>query len=131
MLVNESIKVQTKKSQKAIIIQGVDDPHFYKTHAIREYPKNQPHILLAHSPELYKEAHLSNADLFLSGHTHAGQIRLPALGAVVKAAKVPRRFLQGLWNYKTLLGHTSPGLGCSGLSIRLLCPPEITILTLK
>lgn len=133
ILVNESIKFQTRHGNAELILQGIDDPHYYKTHRIEENKKtnNSLHVLLSHSPEIYKEAHLKGVDLCLSGHTHAGQVRLPALGAIVKAAKVPKKVLQGLWQYKTLQGHTSPGLGCSGLSIRLLCPPEITILELK
>lgn len=130
ILINESIKVQTKQGGQ-IVLQGIDDPHYYKTHNIKASNEGGLKILLSHSPEIYKEALAKGINLCLSGHTHAGQLRLPWLGAVAKAADVPKRLLQGVWQYKSLQGHTSPGVGCSGLSIRLLCPPEITILELK
>jgi predicted MPP superfamily phosphohydrolase len=134
MLLNESLRLTTSKG-KQIIIQGIDDPHYYKTHKIQRH-NGQSHsdtlkILLAHSPDSYLEAHNKGIQIHLNGHTHGGQMRLPILGAVIKASKVPKRLLQGRWRHKTLIGHTSCGVGCSGLSIRLLCPPEITILTIK
>jgi predicted MPP superfamily phosphohydrolase len=130
ILLNETLKIKTKGGAK-LILHGIDDPHYYKTHNIKKLNHKELKILLSHSPEVYKEAQTKEMDICLCGHTHAGQLRLPALGAVVKSAKVPKRLLQGTWCYKSLIGHTSPGLGCSGLSIRLLCPPEISILTLK
>lgn len=130
ILLNESLKIKTANGG-SLTIQGIDDPHYYKTHKLEKNVDQNLGILLSHSPEVYKEAQKHRFNLCLSGHTHGGQIRLPALGAIVKAAKVPRDLLQGPWQYKDLAGHTSPGLGCSGLSIRLLCPPEISIITLK
>lgn len=130
ILLNESLQFQTKTGGK-ITLQGIDDPHYYKTHNIKGPSQEALNILLSHSPEIYKDAFYKGINICLSGHTHAGQLRLPLLGAIVKAATVPKKLLQGVWHHKTLLGHTSPGLGCSGLSIRLLCPPEITILNLK
>lgn len=135
ILVNETIKIQRQNGGK-FLLQGIDDPHYYKTHNIKDHTikghdQKIMGILLAHGPESYIEAQKKGISLHLNGHTHGGQMRLPGIGALAKASKVPNNLLQGLWKYKTLLGHTSPGLGCSGLSIRLLCPPEINILTLN
>jgi predicted MPP superfamily phosphohydrolase len=87
-------------------------------------------ILLAHAPELFKEADALGIQLNLSGHTHAGQLRLPGIGAIRQNARCPKQFAWGAWQYGRLQGHTSAGVGCSTLPIRFCCPPEIVILEL-
>ena len=75
-------------------------------------------------------------DLSISGHTHAGQIRLPILGAVYVEDKgvFPQESNtsglhtdgQGRFNY------ISPGLGADGfLGFRFYNPPTLSLITLK
>jgi len=45
----------------------------------------------SHSPELYQQAAAEGIQLYLTGHTHAGQIRLPGIGALKHNAHCPRR----------------------------------------
>jgi len=69
--------------------------------------------------------------LFLAGHTHGGQIRLPFFGPLHLDEGWPRDWSEGLvrladgatWLYVTR------GLGSSKVPVRFLCPPEITDLT--
>jgi predicted MPP superfamily phosphohydrolase len=130
MLLNNSICFRTPKG-KRIHIQGCDDPYYYKSHKIAQKEGEDLNILLAHSPEIYKEAASKKIDICLSGHTHGGQIRVPILGAITNRAPIPRKLIQGTWAYKNLKGHTSIGVGCSTLSLRINCPPEITIIEVK
>lgn len=127
ILINNSIGFKTQKGSK-LVIQGCDDPYYYKSHKIIPKDSENINILLAHSPEVYKEAEHKKIDLCLSGHTHGGQIRLPILGAVTNRAPIPKKMVLGDWNYKNLKGHTSAGVGCSTLALRINCPPEITII---
>lgn len=42
-------------------------------------------LLLYHSPDLMPEAVELGVDLYLGGHTHGGQIRLPFFGALISS----------------------------------------------
>lgn len=133
MLINESVAVGPK--QGGLWLVGVDDPFDYRTHdlefALQDVPANAFRVLLAHAPEIYEEAAQAGIQLYLAGHTHAGQIRMPGVGAVRKNAKCPASMAAGHWVYKGLQGYTSAGIGCSSLPVRFLCPPEIVLLELR
>jgi predicted MPP superfamily phosphohydrolase len=90
-------------------------------------------IVLAHNPD-YISALLaqgsSNFSLALCGHTHGGQIVVPALGPIA-AQVVDRRFVAGMHLVNGRTVYTSRGLGVVGLPFRLNCPAEVTILELR
>lgn len=123
MLINRSTPI--KSGGDTIHLCGVDDPHFYQTHDLQAAGGPGFRILLAHSPEIYKEAAEENFALCLSGHTHAGQIQLPGLGALMGKSGIPRAMFHGKWKSKNLSGFTSAGTGSSAVPLRLNCRPEI------
>jgi len=133
MLLNETVKLE--RGGETIYLSGVDDPHFYMTDNLVETRKDIPagsvSILLAHSPELYRNAAASGYDVMLSGHTHAGQICLPGRVILHGNAACPRPMLYGAWQHHQLQGYTSAGTGSSGVPVRFFCPPEIVIHTLR
>jgi predicted MPP superfamily phosphohydrolase len=132
MLVNEGTEL--RRQGQSLWIAGVDDPHKYECDdlplALKEVPLKGFKVLLAHTPEMFKEASDSCVDLYLCGHTHGGQIALPFLGALIQNADCPREFVQGQWHYREMQGYTSTGVGCSMLPIRFNCPPEMVIVEL-
>jgi uncharacterized protein len=132
MLVNEAIEL--RRQRQSLWIAGVDDPHKYECDdlalALEEAPLNAFKVLLVHTPEMFEEASDSGVDLYLCGHTHAGQIALPFIGAPLRNADCPREFGRGRWHYREMQGYTSAGVGCSMLPVRFNCPPEIVILEL-
>jgi len=79
---------------------------------------------------MYNEAAAAGIHLYLCGHTHGGQIRLPWLGAPMQNAACPRRYAHGCWRHGEMQGYTSAGAGCSMLPVRYNCPPEITLIEL-
>lgn len=85
-------------------------------------------VLLAHDPRRLKEAADLDVSLVLSGHTHGGQIVLPGLGAV---AARPFPVVAGLGTRENTSIYVSRGVGTVYVPIRLNCPPEVAILTLK
>jgi predicted MPP superfamily phosphohydrolase len=85
-------------------------------------------ILLAHDPTRLKEAADLDVPLVLSGHTHGGQIVLPGLGAVA-ARKYP--VISGYGTRENTSIYVSRGVGTVYVPVRLNCPPEVSILTLK
>ena len=89
-------------------------------------------ILLAHYPSTVFRLPPRRVDIQLSGHTHGGQIRLPLVGCVWANDAIPTRLTRGLHAVEGMLLHVSPGIGVSPpVPIRLNCPPEISVLTLR
>lgn len=133
MLVNQASELSA--GGQSLCLVGLDDPHYYGcddlTAAMRDVPPGSFKILLVHSPEMIPEADKAGISLYLCGHTHAGQIRLPGIGPIITHANCRRRYTSGLWQYGSVTGYTSPGVGSSLLPVRYMCPPEVTIFTLN
>jgi len=87
-----------------------------------------PAILLAHDPRRLIEASTLNISLVLSGHTHGGQVILPVVGAIA-ARKFP--VISGVASLGDTRMFVSRGVGTVYVPIRLNCPPEVALLTLK
>lgn len=85
-------------------------------------------ILLSHNQEeldIKKE----NADLYLFGHTHCGQIRLPVIGSVPKILGFSGDYDMGLYSLDDgAQVYTTCGLAPAP---RLLNPPEISTIILS
>ena len=88
----------------------------------------RPTILLAHDPRRLTEAAEFGVPLVVSGHTHGGQIVLPLLGAVA-ARKYPIASGTTSLNQTTLF--VSRGVGTVLVPVRLNCPPEAAVITLR
>ena len=92
-------------------------------------------ILLYHTPDLAPHARRTGAiDLQLSGHTHAGQVRLPWFGALYAGLLYGKRFEAGRYAMKPMTLYTSRGIGLEGKGaprVRFLAPPEIILWELK
>ena len=85
-------------------------------------------ILLAHDPRRLFDAAALDIPLVLSGHTHGGQVVLPIVGAVA-AQKFPVVAGVGRRNKTTMF--VSRGVGTVFVSVRVNCPPEVAVLTLR
>lgn len=94
---------------------------------------SQPTLFLYHSPELMPQASQHGFDLYLCGHTHGGQIRLPLVGPVFTSSQLGREYVMGHYVRGRTNLYISRGIGLEGLSaprIRFLCPPEIILVTI-
>jgi uncharacterized protein len=133
MLFNECETIV--RGDDRIYLAGVDDPHFYRADDIEKAASQIPReffsILLSHTPEVYERAATSGFDLMLSGHTHGGQLCLPGGTPIKLEAILPRAMGAGAWHYAGMAGYTSRGVGTSLLPVRLNCPAEITLHTLR
>ena len=129
MLINEAVKIAG-----GFWVIGVDDAHYYGcddlSTPLAAVPGGAFKLLLAHTPELYAEAAEAAIDLYLCGHTHAGQVRLPHWGPLTINATCPKAYTQGRWRHGGTAGYTSAGVGCSLLPVRYNCPPEIAVIEL-
>ena len=90
-------------------------------------------LLLYHSPDLIYTASDLNVELYLTGHTHGGQVRLPLYGALYTKSRYGKRFQMGQYQVGKTTLFISRGLGLTGglvPQIRFLCPPEVVTIDL-
>jgi predicted MPP superfamily phosphohydrolase len=85
-------------------------------------------ILLAHDPRRLTEAAALDIQGVLSGHTHGGQVVLPGVGAIAR-----RNFpvIAGLARQQNTSMFVSRGVGTVYVPIRINCPPEVAVVTLR
>lgn len=87
-------------------------------------------LLLTHAPDVAPEADAAGYHLYLCGHTHGGQLRLPFIGAIFTGSHLGRRFVMGRYDLNHVTVYTTRGVGLEGMGApraRFLCPPEIIL----
>ncbi len=133
LLLNGNLALQ--RDSEALYLVGVEDASYSKRDdlpaALRGVPDDVPVILLSHSPEIMEQPLSARASLILSGHTHGGQVVLPYVGPIHVPSDVPRRFASGLHQLDGRWLFVNRGLGEIFPPLRINCPPEIAILTLR
>lgn len=85
-------------------------------------------VLLAHDPRRLQEAAALDVQLVLSGHTHGGQVIVPKVGAIA-GRKFP--VLAGYATRENTSLFVSRGVGTVYVPIRINCPPDVAVLTLR
>jgi len=131
VLQNRSLLIE--REGKRLWFAGVDDVLAGKPdieRALRGIPPAEPVVLLAHEPDFADRAAHYPVDLQLSGHSHGGQIRLPLIGAPY-LPRLGRKYPWGLRHINSLVLYTNVGIGTIRVPMRLNCPPEVTLFTLR
>ncbi|MDL2237680.1 metallophosphoesterase [Christensenellaceae bacterium OttesenSCG-928-K19] len=84
-------------------------------------------LFLTHRPELFNDARYRNIDLILAGHTHAGQIRIPAISKIyMNGQGFFPKYMQGEFTDGETTMIISRGLGASGYpTFRINNPPDL------
>jgi uncharacterized protein len=98
-------------------------------------PSDAYSILLYHYPSLIQFAASARVDLYLAGHTHGGQIRLPIFGPIYmdRTYRNTEKYNMGEYALGPTTLYVSRGLGMAGGLLpraRFLCPPELVLLEL-
>ena len=89
-------------------------------------------ILLAHDPRRLAEAAALKIPLVLSGHTHGGQVVLPLAGAIAaRKFTPPVPLMSGIGRRDETTIFVSRGVGTIYVPVRINCPPEVAVLTLR
>ncbi len=121
------------RSSAALYVAGVDDILVGADDLARVLeilPAGGPAILLAHEPDFADtSAATGRFGLQLSGHSHGGQILLPRLGPV--RGQMFRKYPLGRYQVGDMVQYTNAGIGTHVLRLRINCPPEITVFTLR
>ena len=97
---------------------------------IEKVPEGEPIIAMAHNPDIFPQLP-ARVPLFLAGHTHGGQVRLPIIGTVVHTSDYGDKYEAG---HVFENGHhlfVTTGIGTSIIPVRFGVPPEIVLLTVK
>ncbi len=139
ILGNEIIRLRVRDRQ--ITLGGADVFYSPQAMAILRSLEQAPgdddiRILVSHVPDyVLRMQPSSRIDLLVCGHTHGGQIVAPFFGPLAKSSRVPRAIAAGgLHELDGRHLYLSRGLGCErgpAPRIRFLCPPEVTLLTLR
>ncbi|PZN11353.1 MAG: metallophosphoesterase [Bacillota bacterium] len=117
-----------------LFIAGVDDPHTGRDRldeALAGAPSAAAILLLAHAPSqrLRRLAVERRIPLVLVGHTHGGQVRLPAVGALwVPGQGWFPHYDRGWFRLGDGYLFVNSGLGTPKPWIRWLCPPEVVLI---
>jgi predicted MPP superfamily phosphohydrolase len=114
-------------------IAGVDDilyGHPRLDLVLNQLPNEGAAILLAHEPDFADtSAATDRFDLQLSGHSHAGQVRLPLLKPLF-LPRQGRKYYSGRYQVGNMTLYTNRGLGMTAFHVRFGARPEITVFTL-
>ncbi len=131
VLANQSDAIECNGAR--IWLAGVTDVLSWTadlSETLHRVPTGEAVILLAHEPDFADEASRFPIDLQLSGHSHGGQIRLPLLPPLY-LPPLARKYVLGTYHIRNLTLYTNAGIGTVMVPMRLNCPPEITLLTLR
>jgi uncharacterized protein len=132
VLLNDSHVVE-RRGQR-VVITGLDDVHHFYTPAADQAFVTAPpgfRIALVHSGEMADRASAAGYSLYLCGHTHGGQIRLPNGRPIFTRLRRCEFAADGEWRHGGMIGYTSRGLGVSGVPLRYNCQGEMAIITLR
>ena len=131
-LVNRTVTL--RRGDAAVHVTGLDDIHSFYSPAARhalDSPYDGCRIALIHSPEMADHAAAAGYGLYLSGHTHGGQICLPGGRVVFSQLVRCRHAASGVWQHGDMVGYTSPGLGVSPPMVRFNTRGGAALITLR
>lgn len=130
LLVNEKVKME----EYNINIIGMDDSIFgtFDKEIIVSYlDEDCFNIILSHEPDVAEHFFEYNADLFVCGHSHGGQVNLPFVNYTPPLAQKYVRGMYAVDNYRQTKIYVNVGLGTSKIPMRFMAAPELTVFTLK
>ena len=128
LLVNENIELN------GINFYGIDEPRM-GTPKFDDTLKSEDkfNCIISHNVDPLIDAtsdnQFRNKQLFLCGHSHGGQIRMPLFGAIFTSTKYWKFFEYGHYYSQKMdinLIVTS-GIGTTKLPFRLFCEPEVVV----
>jgi hypothetical protein len=131
VLLNERLTLS--RDTDDLHITGLDDVHRFHTEEAYAALDAAPEgfcIALVHSPEVAGRA-AERHRLYLTGHTHGGQICLPGQRSFTSGLKRHRDLGKGLWRHGHMVGYTSRGIGACIIPFRTYCPGEVVLVTLR
>lgn len=123
------------KDGESFSISGLSvDRHLNDFSFLERLKPESYNILLYHYPGINEELRGVPVDLFLSGHTHGGQVALPFYGALITLSKYGKKYESGRYDFDGKVLYVNRGIGMEGGSaprIRFWARPEITVFHIR
>jgi len=139
-----NMRVDVEREGASLAVLGLDDLGRDWARGVLEHPalprlaesvaRGVTAIVLSHRPDCFDQAVDLGASLMLSGHTHGGQLGLPALlrrGRVRNLAEFITRYDRGVYTRGDATLVVSNGLGFTGQPVRLFTAREIGCIELQ
>ncbi len=137
VLQNSGIEVLLNRAvrlENGLVVAGLDDLRVGDLDVAQTFRCigiGEAQLILSHNPRAARLFSSRNA-LILSGHTHAGQIRLPLVRVRGFPVDMGRSFFnRGFYGLEKARLYVSRGAGCVHFPLRFRARPEITVFTLK
>ena len=139
VLENEAVQIESPDSNEPLYLVGVGSLWANRDDvdkALGNLSDASPRITMMHNPDTFEKFPASSAPLAVAGHTHGGQVRLPAspqwswLRFTQKDKVYADGWAKGYGKAGNQL-YVNIGIGMSIAPIRLFCPPELTFFTLE
>jgi len=131
VLRNQAIALE--RAGARLWLAGIDNVTVFRAKpdlALRDVPKQECTIVAVHEPDIADEVRKFPVDFQMSGHSHGGQVRLPGIGAIYLPPWA-RKYPMGHYQIGDLQLYTNRGVGVIGVPMRFLCPPELSVFTLR
>ena len=108
--------------------QSINDKVKTSIDYLNSFDKNGPvyKILLLHEPDVIDDINVNPFDLILAGHSHAGQVRLPFIGAIYLPDGA-KKYYESYYKLKNSDLYISNGLGVSDFNFRLFNTPSYNL----
>jgi predicted MPP superfamily phosphohydrolase len=87
-------------------------------------------LLLSHNPDFVETIRDPRVGLVMSGHTHGGQVIVPGFGAPIVPSQYGQKYLYGLVQGPCCQVFITRGVGTVSPPVRILCRPEVALITL-
>ena len=117
------------RGDKPICVIGVGDAYtgYDKSVSVPSDCSQYPMIQLTHDPSAAFKPNSSG--IWLAGHTHCGQVRLPLLGPLWVPSQAPKESYCGLYEDEVKKVFVSSGVGSSILPLRFLAQSQVEIIS--
>ena len=89
-------------------------------------------IVVSHEPDVVDLMLEYNIDLFLSGHSHGGQVNIPFINSILPP--LGEKYTKGLYEFENARNtklYVNVGIGTSQIPFRFMATPELSVFTLK
>ena len=127
--INNLNKLIYYKGDTPIMLIGLDDSingNQSLDMAFNYEENNYYKILIAHEPDTYEKIKDKNIDLFLTGHSLNGQVRLPFIGSIYTPTGA-KKYYDSKYKIDNTEIYISNGLGTSKIPYRLNNRPSINL----